>query len=161
MVGLRFGKTTGVKGISQELLQRTASDVGPALIRGADRMVERTKAKLSVRGGPSRPGEPPALHEGMLRDGIGRSDLIVAKSGGIGIAWGFGVGQEALARLKGHAARRGTDLGEMFAIANTHEFGKVDYEMTRTHPPRPYVRPTEAELQDSVVADIEHAMGVR
>lgn len=161
MVGLRFGKTLGVKGIGRELLEQTARDVGPALIRGANRMVEATKKKLSVRGGPSRPGAPPALDEGMIHDGIGRADLVVAKSGGIGIAWGFGVGREALARIQAHAARRGTDLGEMFAIANTHEYGKVDYDQVRTHPPRPYVRPTEAELQAEVVADIERSMGVR
>jgi len=160
MMGLTFG-TRGVKGISRELLEETARDVGPALIRAADRMVERTKQKLSVRGGPSRPGEPPALREGMIRDGIGRSELIVARRGGIGIGWGFGVGPEALAKIKLHAARRGTDLGEMFAIANTHEFGKVDYDLARSHPPRPYVRPTETELQAEVVSDIERAMGVR
>jgi hypothetical protein len=161
MMGLRFGRTIGVVGMGDELAQQTLRDVLRASIKGADKLVARTKQKLSTRGdGPSRPGEPPALHEGMIRDGIGRTDGLVNRGAAI-VAWGFGVGREALAKMQAHAARRGETLGEMFAIGNMNEFGSVNYDLARSHPQRPFIRSTEEELKDEVVADIERAMGVR
>jgi hypothetical protein len=161
MMGLRFGKTFGVQTMRAQLEEETMRDGLRAMIKGADKMVARAKQKLSVRGdGPSRPGQAPAMHEGMLRDGIGRTDGTAVR-GSAGVAWGFGVGREALAKMEAHAARRGETLGEMFAIGNMNEFGSVNYDLSRSHPQRPFIRPTEEELKHEVVADIEHALGVR
>lgn len=157
MMGLRFGKTFGVRGMSAQLAEETMRDGLRAMIKAADKLVARAKQKLSVRGdGPSRPGEPPAMHEGMLRDGIGRTEGTAVR-GSAGVAWGFGVGKEALAKMEAHAARRGETLGEMFAIGNQNEYGSVNYDLARSHPARPFVRPTEEELKDEVVRDIEAA----
>lgn len=157
MMGLRFGKTFGVRGMSAQLAEDTMRDGLRAMIKAADKLVARAKQKLSVRGdGPSRPGSPPALHEGMLRDGIGRTEGTAVR-GAAGVAWGFGVGPEALRKMEEHAARRGETLGEMFAIGNMNEFGSVNYALARSHPQRPFIRTTEEELKDEVVRDIEEA----
>ena len=157
MMGLRFGKTFGVRGMSAQLGEETMRDGLRGMIKAADKLVARAKQKLSTRGdGPSRPGEPPAMHEGMLRDGIGRT-AGVANRGSAAVAWGFGVGPEALAKMEAHAARRGETLGEMFAIGNMNEYGSVNYDLARSHPPRPFIRPTEEELKDEVVRDVEAA----
>lgn len=161
MMGLRFGRTTGVVGMGDELGEETLRDVLRASIKVADKMVAHAKRILSVRGdGPSRPGTAPALHEGMLVDGIGRTDGLVSRGAAV-VAWGFGVGREALAKMEAHAARRGETLGEMFAIGNMNEFGSVNYDLARSHPQRPFVRPTEEALKDEAIDDIERAMGVR
>jgi hypothetical protein len=160
-MGLRFGRTIGLVGMGDKAAEQTLRDVLRASIKAADKMVAHTKRILSARGdGPSRPGSPPAMHEGMLVDGIGRSEGIVNRGAAI-VAWGFGVGREALAKMEAHAARRGETLGEMFAIGNMNEFGSVNYALARSHPMRPFVRPTEEALKAEVVADIERAMGVR
>jgi hypothetical protein len=158
--GLRFGKSFGGETLVLEgIVEETREDGLRAIRSVADKMVARAKQKLSVRGeGPSRPGEPPAMHEGMLVDGIGRTPGFASKKGVISIAWGFGIGKEALARVEAWAARRGEDRGTMFAIANMNEYGSVNYDLARSHPPRPFVRNTEAELQDEAVAEIEHAI---
>jgi hypothetical protein len=159
--GLRFGKSFGGETMVLEgIVEETVED-GLRVVRSvADKMVERAKQKLSVRGqGPSRPGEPPAMHEGMLVDGIGRTPGFVSrKKGVISVAWGFGIGKEALARVEAWAARRGEDRGTMFAIANMNEYGSVNYDLARSHPPRPFVRNTEAEMQGEAVAEIEDAI---
>lgn len=161
MMGLRFGKTFGVSGMSARLSKETMRDGLRAMIKAADKLVARAQQKLSVRAeGPSRPGEPPHMHEGMLRDGIGRTEGL-ANRGAAAVAWGFGVGRAALARIKAHAARRGEDVGIMFAIANENEFGSVNYDLARSHPQRPFIRDTEEELKAEIVSDIEHALGVR
>ena len=161
MMGLRFGKTFGVSGMSARLAEETMRDGLRAMIKAADKLVARAKQKLSVMGdGPSRPGQPPAKHEGMIVDGIGRTDGTAVR-GSAGVAWGFGVGKEALRKMEEHAARRGETLGEMFAIGNMNEFGSVNYDLARSHPQRPFIRPTEEELKHEVVSDVERALGVR
>lgn len=162
-VGLRFSKSFGGQSMVMEgIVEETREDGLRAIRDIADKMIARAKEKLSVRGdGPSRPGEPPAMHDGMLVDGIGRTPGYVSKKKGvISIAWGFGIGKEALARIDEWAARRGEDRGTMFAIANMNEYGSVNYELVRSHPMRPFVRNTEAELKDEAVASIERAIKV-
>ena len=161
MMGLRFGRSIGVAGMGNQLAEETLRDVLRVSIKVADKMVAHAKRILSARGeGPSRPGQPPAMHEGMLVDGIGRSDGLVNRGAAI-VAWGFGVGRVALAKIQAHAARRGETVGEMFAIGNINEYGSVNYDLARSHPQRPFVRPTEEALKAEAVADIERAMGVR
>lgn len=161
MMGLRFGKAFGVNNMTASMAEETMRDGLKAMIKGADKMVAATKRALSVRGsGPSRPGSPPAMHEGMLVDAIGRTEGTAVR-GSVGVAWGFGVGKEAVARMEEWAARRGETLGEMFAIGNMNEFGTVNYNLARSHPQRPFIRPTEEAMKAEVVADIERAMGVR
>lgn len=160
MIGLRFSKSFGAQKLALDAVEETKRDGLQAITRVADKMVARAKQKLSVRmEGPSRPGDPPAMHEGMLVDGIGRTKGF-ANSGAIAIAWGFGVGPEAIARLEAHASRRGESLGEMFAIANMNEYGSVNYDLARSHPMRPFVRSTEVELQAVAVAEIETAIRI-
>jgi hypothetical protein len=74
------------------------------------------------------------------------------------VAWGFGVGEEARAKMQEHASRRGEDLGTMFAIGLMNEFATVNYELARSHPLRPFIRPTEEALKGTVVADMEGAL---
>jgi hypothetical protein len=147
--------------MGEGLARETIRDVSPAMIRGAKIFVVHAKGLTDRPSiGPSAPGEAPARHEGMIHDGIGRTQLTVTKWAAA-IAWGFGVGPEALARIEAHAARRGETLGDMFAIGNMNEYGTVNYELARTHPMRPFIRPTEEEKQDEVVDGIERAMGLR
>jgi hypothetical protein len=161
MMGLRFGKVTGVVGMGDHLGQETLRDVLRASIKVADKMVAHAKRILSARGdGPSRPGQPPAMHEGMLVDGIGRTEGAVNR-GAAFVAWGFGVGRDALRRMEAHAARRGEPLGNMFAIGLMNEYGSVSYALARSHPQRPFIRPTEEALKAEAIADIERALGVR
>lgn len=157
MMGLRFGKTFGVHGMSAQIAEETMRDGLRAMIKAADKLVDRAKQKLSVQSaGPSAPGEPPHMHEGMIRDSIGRT-AGVANRGSVAVAWGSGVGPEALAKMEAHAARRGETLGDMFAIVNQNEYGSVNYDLARSHPPRPFVRNTEEELRAEIVRDIERA----
>lgn len=161
MMGLRFGRTIGLTDMRREVAEETLRDVLRAAIKGADKMVAHAKRKLSIEmSGPSRPGEPPHKHEGMLYDAIGRNEGTVNRGAAM-VVWGFGVGPEALKAMEAHAARRGETLGEMFAIGNMNEFGSVNYDLARSHPKRPFIRPTEEEMKHEVVADIERAMGVR
>lgn len=160
MIGLRFGKSFGAETVARDIVDETKRDALRAIIGTGDKLVARAKQKLSVRGeGPSRPGEPPAMHEGMLVDAIGRTDGF-ANEGAVGIAWGFGVGRQALAKMQEHAARRGETLGDMFAIGNINEYGTVNYELARSHPQRPFIRNTEEELKHEVIRDVEEALGV-
>lgn len=157
LVGLRFGRIEGFAGMGEELALQTMKDAVAAIERSLDKLVERARQKLSVgMEGPSAPGIAPALHEGMIRDGIGRTKVFVNK-GAVRGAWGFGVGPEAIARIRAHAARRGEEFGNMFAIALMNEYGTVNYDLARTHPQRPFIRNTEQEMQGRVVAEMEAA----
>lgn len=159
MIGLRIEKEPPgfwTRTFMPEAIEQTRKDLLSPLARVADRFIELARRKLSVRGGPSRPGEPPALNEGMLRDGIGRTGPY-SDPGTVEIAWGFGVGEEAMRRIEEHASRRGESVGEMFAIANLHEAGGVGAD-GRRFPPRAYIRPTEEELSAQVDADLQRAV---
>lgn len=137
------GRWEGLAGLGEELLAETRRDAVEPTEQGAERAVETTVRALSVRGGPSRPGTPPAMDEGVLRDAVGRTE--VETSGDtVEVEWGVGVGREAEARIARHAARLGISPDEILAYAHVHEFGSL------THPARPFARPAEMEVEPDV-----------
>ena len=144
--------TVGLEGLAEELLEQTRKDALAPVAQAGQRLVDRMREKLSVRGGPSRPGDPPAMEEGALRDSIGRTGPY-SDPGRVQIAVGVGVGNEATRRV---AEWRSKGV-EVFEYARLHEEGGVG-AAGRRYPPRSYVRASELELQAEITADLERAL---
>lgn len=142
-------RTEGIEGLGLELLKETEKDALPLVARAGQKLVARAREKLSVRGGPSRPGDPPAMDRGALRDAIGRT-APYTEAGTVSLAWGVGVGDEAIARINEWKQK---DVN-VFEFAELHENGGTGAD-GRRYPPRSYIRSTEAELEAEVLADIE------
>lgn len=145
-------ETTGLAGLAESLLAETRDDLRPVVDSGGRKLEERARQKLSHRGGPSRPGDPPARETGALGDSIGRSEVRTA-SGEIEIEWGVGAGPSALARMRNWISR-GVDVP---AYAKLHEEGGVGAG-GRRYPARSYLRSTELELEPAIDADLERAL---
>lgn len=151
MIGLKV-RTEGLDGILAETLQKeTAAVARPLVARAGERLMRRMREKLSTRGGPSRPGDPPALDTGALRDAIGRTGPFT-EAGAITSAVGVGVGREAEARVR---AQQGSDIN-VFDYADLHENGGFGGPGgTVRYPPRSFARAAEAEVEAQIVADWE------
>lgn len=149
-------RTEGIDGLGAELLAETQEDVLSLIARAGEKLVRRAREKLGVGGGPSRPGDPPAKETGALQDSIGRTGPYT-KPGTVELAWGVGVGDEALARVNDWKSR-GVNV---FEYADLHEHGGVasapGYH-PRRYPARSYIRSTEQELEAEVVADWERGL---
>lgn len=143
------GRTEGINGLGLELLKQTEKDTLPLIARGGEKLVRRAREKLDIQGGPSRPGDPPAKEQGALQDSIGRTGPYT-RPGIVELAWGVGVGDEALARVNEWKSR-GVNV---FEYADLHENGGTGAD-GRRYPPRSYIRSTEAELEAEVVFDVE------
>lgn len=145
-------RTEGIDGLGAELLAETQEDVLSLIARAGEKLVRRAREKLGVGGGPSRPGDPPAKETGALQDSIGRTGPYT-KPGTVELAWGVGVGDEALARVNDWKSR-GVNV---FEYAELHENGGVGAD-GRRYPARSFARSTEMELEAEVVADWERGL---
>lgn len=145
-------ETTGLAGFAKRLLRDTEQDALSPAARSAELAVRRARQKLSSRGGPSRPGEPPAMEEGALHDSIGRTGPFT-RPGTVEIAWGVGIGDEALRRVNEWKAK---DIN-VFEYAKLHEEGGTGAD-GRRYPPRSYLRSTEAEIEAQVTREIQGAL---
>ena len=145
--------TTGVEGIGAELLEETAEDALSPVARAAMKLEERMKQKLSVRG-RSRPGDPPGLREGALRDAIGRTgpwrDADVVNA-----AVGVGAGDDAKRRIDDWKGR-GVNIYEYARLLE--EGGFAGPSGAARIAPRPYIRTSFEELRNEIVADWEIAL---
>lgn len=142
-------RTEGIQGLGAELLKETQEDVRPLIAQAGEKLVARAREKLDVRGGPSRPGDPPAKEEGALQDSIGRTGPFT-RPGTVELAWGVGVGDEAARRVDEWKSR-GINV---FEYADLHENGGTGAD-GRRYPARSFVRSTELELEAGVVAGWE------
>lgn len=149
-------RTAGLEGMAEEILKETANDTLAPMAQAGAKLVTRAREKLSVRGGPSRPGDPPAKETGDLQESVGRTAPYM-RGGSVQIAWGVGVGDEARGRMREQAARLGVEEASLFKKANLHEHGGFGADGQR-YPARPYIRPTEAELEAEITADLERAL---
>lgn len=145
-------ETTGLDGFDERLLAETRDDARPVVDASGRKLEERARQKLNVRGGPSRPGSPPARETGALQDSIGRSEVRTG-SDEVEIEWGVGAGPAALARLRNWLGR-GVDVR---AYAELHEEGGIGAD-GRRYPARSYLRATEAELEPEIGVDLERAL---
>ena len=136
------------KGFAQGLVDETEVDVRPLIAKAGVMLVALAREKLSRMGGPSAPYQPPATVHGALLDTIGRTGPYTTP-GQVTLAWGVGIGDQALARVNQWKAQ-GVNVYE---YAHTLEVGGTVGEVhTRTYLPRPYIRPTEVELEGAITA---------
>ncbi len=145
-------RSEGLEGMGVELLEETRDDVRPLLARAGERLVSRARQKLDVSGGPSRSPAPPAMETGALRDSIGRTGPFTTP-GVVELAWGVGVGDDALRRVNDWKGR-GVNV---FEYASLHERGGTGAD-GRRYPVRSYIRSTELELEADIVADWQAAL---
>lgn len=145
-------RTVGLENMAAELLEETRKDALGPVARAGQRLAERMREKLSARGGPSRPGDPPAMEEGALRDSIGRTGPF-SDPGRVQVAVGVGVGDEAARRVADWKSK-GINV---FEYADLHENGGTGAD-GRRYPPRSFARAAEAELEAEITADLERAL---
>lgn len=157
MMELR-SRTEGLDGkLAADLVKDTRKVGRKALSKGAAILAKRMRDKLNVRGGPSRPGEPPARVTGTLRKSIGR-DRPRRRDDTMSVAVGVGTGKAAERRSLDFKAQ-----GEnVFAVGGIHENGGVGAD-GRRYPPRSFARAAELEAEPEIVAAmaevLEHVDG--
>lgn len=149
-------ETKGLKGWWKTLIGDTQRDALPPAAKAGEKIERRMFVKLSMRGGPSRAGDPPAMDTGDLREGIGRTGPF-STPGMVTVVVGYGVGDDAMRRIRKIASDRGMEIGELFGKANIHEHGGIG-AAGRRFPQRSYVRSTFDEMEAEVVADIRRAL---
>ncbi len=144
---MKTKRTTGLKGLAPELIKLERKTSRTVLSKVATVLRRRMVQKLSTRGGPSAPGDPPARDEGHLRSVIGK-DRPRRKDEIFTVAVGVGEGKAAarkVAELKAEGV-------EIFAIAVVHEHG--GFFNGRRYPARSFARSAEEE----VVAEIDSVL---
>lgn len=146
-------ETTGIAGIGEELLRDARAVAKSALSKAATPLARRMRNKLSQRGGPSRPGDPPARVTGALRDTVGKDRPRVDR-GDISVDVGIGVGK-AKARRVAHWKTEGINV---FEYALLHEHGGIGAD-GRRFPARPFARPAEEEAEGEISAILEAELG--
>jgi hypothetical protein len=146
-------KTTGIDGISRELL-RDATAVAKSALSKASTPLKRGMVRLlNVTGGPSSPGQPPAKLTGELRSTIGKGRPVV-EDGDVVVHVGPGEGKAAAAKV---AALRAEGT-EIFAALVLHEFGGIGAD-GRRYPARSYARRAEREAEGEISAILERELG--
>ena len=146
-------ETTGIDGIARELLRDTLAIARSALSKASTPLARRMRNKLSQRGGPARPGDPPARVTGALRDTVGK-DRPRVDEGDISVDVGIGVGK-AKARRVAYWKTQGINV---FEYALLHEHGGIGAN-GRRFPPRPFARPAEEESEGEITAILEAELG--
>lgn len=146
MINLEI-ESVGFKDLAKVLLQDLEAETFSPLAKVGEKAVERTREKLKRdTSPPSAPGEPPAFRSGALHDSIGRTGPYTDHEG-VAIAWGVGVGDDASAVTK-KQREQGVNV---FAYAIIHERGGMVAHVRLL--PRPYMRPTQAELEGELEAE--------
>ncbi len=145
--------TTGIDGISRELLRDAVAVSKSALSKASTPLKRGMVRLLSKRGGPSAPGEPPARVTGAMRSTIGKGRPVV-EDGDVVVHVGPGEGKAA-ARTVSALKSEGLDI---FAVLVLHEFGGIGAD-GRRYPARPYARRAEAEAEAEISAILERELG--
>ena len=153
LFSIRTKETLGLQDVlGPELLKETRKVGRATLSKAATILARRMRQKLSVRGGPSRPGDPPAKVLGVLRSTVGKDrprregDLLYVN---VGIAAGKAKERKAIEwKAKGH---------NVFAYAKVQEEGGF-YPNGRKYPARPYARPAEMESEGEIDALFKSAL---
>ncbi len=161
--------TTGIDGISRELLRDAIAVSKSALSKAATPLKRRMVQLLSVKGGPSSPGQPPAQVTGALRSTIGKGRPVV-EDGDVVVHVGPGEGKAAarkVTQLKsgavttsfGGVTATATGKGiDIFAVLVLHEYGGIGAD-GRRYPARSYARRAEAEAEPEISAILERELG--
>lgn len=149
---IRFSaRTEGLVGLSGELLKETRKSGRSALSKSSTVLARRMRQKLSKRGSPAAPGEPPARVEGALRGVIGkdrprrRDDLLF-------VLVGVGVGRAKERKVEEWKAK-GINVYE---YALLHERGGIGAN-GRRYPARSFARTAEEESEveiDSMLREL-------
>lgn len=142
-------RTEGLAGLSGELLRDTRKVARSTLSKASTPLAKRMRDKLSKRGGPSSPGDPPARVLGALRDAVGK-DRPRRDGDTMSVMVGIGVGK-AKARKVAEWKTKGVNV---FEYALLHERGGIGAD-GRRYPPRSYARTAEEEAEPEVVAILE------
>lgn len=150
LLSLRTMDTLGLEGVlGPQLLKETRKVGRSTLSKAGTILARRMREKLSSKGGPSRPGDPPARVLGVLRSTVGKDrprrdgDTMYVD---VGIAAGKAKERKAIEwKAKGH---------NVYAYAKVQEEGGF-YPNGRRYPARPYARPAEMETEAEIVALFE------
>ena len=153
LFGIGVKRTTGLEGLGPELIRETRKVGRSALSKVSTVLARRMRQKLSKRGSPSAPDEPPARVEGALRDSIGK-DRPRRDGDKLSVSVGPGVGK-AKARKVDEWKAKGVNIYE---YAWTHEHGGVD-KAGRRYPARSYARAAEEETEAEIDSMLQAALG--
>lgn len=146
-------ETTGIDGISEELLGDARAVAKSTLSKAATPLKRNMVRLLNVTGGPSSPGQPPAKLTGELRSTIGKGRPKL-EDGDVVVHVGPGEGKAAAGKV---AALRAEGT-EIFAALVLHEFGGLGAD-GRRYPARSYARRAEQESEGEISAIIERELG--
>ncbi len=147
-------ETTGIDGISVELLRDTRAITKSALSKAATPLRRGMMRLLSDTGGPSAPGQPPARVTGALRSTIGKGRPVV-EDGDVAVHVGPG---EGAAKAKRVAELKGEGIN-VFEYALLQEHGGVFHADGRRYPARSYARRAEAEAEAEISAILQRELG--
>ncbi len=150
LFSLRTKETLGLHDIlGPQLLKETRKVGRSTLSKAGTILARRMRQLLSKRGGPSRPGDPPAKVLGVLRSTVGkdrprrRGDLMYVD---VGIAAGKAKERKAIEqKAAGH---------NVYAYAKVQEEGGF-YPNGRRYPARSYARRAEMEVEAEIVSLFE------
>ncbi len=149
LLAIRTGATTGLGGLSAELLAAERKASRTLLSKAGTILARKMREKLSSRGGPSRPGDPPARVTGQLRSVIGK-DRPRRRGETMSVLVGVGVGkakERKALELKGQGHN-------MWAVGALHERGGIG-AAGRRYPARSFARRAEEEAEAEIVALFE------
>ena len=146
--------TEGLEGFGDELLRGTMKVAKSTLSRAATPFARQMRNNLSKRGGPSRPGSPPARDRGHLRSTVGKDRPRVSDDGTeVSVAVGIGVGKAKAAKV---AELKGQGVN-VFEFAILHERGGIGAD-GRRYPPRSYARLAERQVEAEVDAILQEGL---
>ena len=149
LFSLRASTSSGLEGFGDDLIVATRKVASSTLSRAATILARAYRNKLSKRGGPSRPGDPPARVTGALRDTVGK-DRPRRDGAEMSVAVGIGMGRAKAARVA-HWKAEGINVFEYAAL---HEHGGVGAD-GRRYPARSFARAAEEETEQEIVQLME------
>lgn len=149
LLDLRTARTEGLQGLSDELIKEERKRSRQLLSKSGTILARHMRNNLSKRGGPSRPGEPPARVTGALRDTVGK-DRPRRRGELMSVAVGIGQGRAKLRRVDFWKAQ-GINV---FEYALLHERGGFGAD-GRRYPARSFARLAEEQAEAEIVALLE------
>ncbi len=154
LFSIRTAETLNLQDVlGPELLKETRKVGRSTLSKAGTILAKRMRQLLSSRGGPSRPGDPPAKETGALRSTVGK-DRPRRDGDSMSVMVGIGVGK-AKARKVAELKAQGTNV---FEYAWNHEFGGLGAK-GRRYPARSYARAAEMQSESEIVALFEKVLG--
>lgn len=141
---MKATETFGLDGLGADLIRETRKIARPLVGKAGNILRKRIKDKLKKRGGPSRPGDPPAREEGALLSVIGR-DRPRRLGDTFSVEVGVGAGKSAIAR----AEKWKGDGINVYEYAWLQEHGGIGAD-GRLFPARSYVRAAAEEVEAQI-----------